>query len=80
MASTYQRGVSSCPGERERTYYDAVGILEEGYLIRWAGIDPETGETWKPSWVSKQDCSQDLVAEWTARRGSHVGAPVHETG
>lgn len=22
------------------------------YLLQWAGVDPSTGEEWKPSWVS----------------------------
>lgn len=51
------------PGRSEETYR-AFEILDEGYLVRWAGIDPETNEPWKPTWVPKRDCDEELVARW----------------
>ncbi len=51
------------PGRSEETY-QAFEILEEGYLVRWAGIDPDTGEPWKPTWVPKRDCGEELITRW----------------
>ncbi|KAG8905603.1 hypothetical protein FRB99_008601, partial [Tulasnella sp. 403] len=42
-------------------------ILEEKgsmYKVDWEGIDPKTGEPWKPTWVLKKNCTPDLIAEW----------------
>ncbi|TCD62995.1 hypothetical protein EIP91_006154 [Steccherinum ochraceum] len=39
-------------------------IIDEGYLVRKAGIDPSTGDPWKPRWVSKSGCNQDAVRRW----------------
>ncbi|KAH9941066.1 hypothetical protein B0H21DRAFT_753448 [Amylocystis lapponica] len=68
MTSHLQRGVSYIPvGEDVKPFYrDADAILEEGYLVQWTGVNPDTGVAWEPSWVSKRDCSQELVAKWRA--------------
>ncbi|KAI0917190.1 hypothetical protein AcW1_007550 [Taiwanofungus camphoratus] len=72
MASAFQRGVLVAPlareGEHDKKFHEAVGILEEGYLVQWTGINPENGEPWKPSWVSKSDCTLDLIAKWEAEK------------
>ncbi|WVQ77216.1 hypothetical protein IAR50_006899 [Cryptococcus sp. DSM 104548] len=53
--------------------YDAIRILDERvkkgkgeYLVEWAGIDPDTGETWLPEWTAKTSCTNDLIKEWRA--------------
>ncbi|KAG5440901.1 hypothetical protein PCK2_000056, partial [Pneumocystis canis] len=37
-------------------------------LVSWAGIDPATGKTYKPCWVSfwvrKSDCTEELLNTW----------------
>ena len=36
------------------SWFQALEILDESnsqYLVRWAGIDPSTGNEWEPSWV-----------------------------
>ena len=49
-------------------YYQAFEILEEGYLVRWAGIDPDTRAPWEPTWVTKRDCSEELIAQWETNK------------
>ena len=38
------------------------------YKVKWAGIDPATKKPWAQSWVAKHDCTNDLVAEWKAKK------------
>jgi len=36
-------------------WFEAIEILDQKgskYLVSWAGIDPDTGKQWKPTWVS----------------------------
>src|SRR5208282_6628956 len=39
-------------------WYEAIEIIDydpksdRPYLVRWAGIDPDTGKTYEPSWVN----------------------------
>ena len=37
------------------------------YLLRWVGLD-ENGQPWPDSWVAKHDVTDDLIAEWKARK------------
>ena len=37
---------------------------KKNYKVRWEGIDPDTGKPWAQSWVSKHDCTDDLVVAW----------------
>ena len=47
---------------------DSVGeILASGFLVQWEGINPGTGEAWKPVWVSREECPAEVVARWEAR-------------
>ncbi|CAG8673879.1 5326_t:CDS:2, partial [Acaulospora colombiana] len=42
-------------------------ILRESrskYEVEWAGLDPETGKPWKPSWIPKEDCSDACIQDW----------------
>jgi hypothetical protein len=51
----------------DETLWNAECILQERrgqYLVRWEGIDPDTGEPWADSWVAKHDCTDDLIKEW----------------
>ncbi len=57
----------------------ALEILEEGYLIQWVGQDPSTGQPFKPSWVCKGDCAEELVDAWEAKR-KYQGGPVVRSG
>lgn len=46
----------------------ALEILFEGYIVRWAGVDPENGEEWKPSFLSREHCSPELISRWEASK------------
>ncbi|KAH9816325.1 hypothetical protein DFH28DRAFT_221867 [Melampsora americana] len=62
--STSESGDNILDSENE---YEAIEILEESrteYLIRWAGVDPETNEPWEPSWQPKRNASEALVKTW----------------
>lgn len=62
--------------EDDAPLYAAECILDEDggraskgkYLIKWAGLDPETGEPWLPSWEPRDGVSNDLIAEWKAKK------------
>ncbi|WVQ82172.1 hypothetical protein IAT38_004300 [Cryptococcus sp. DSM 104549] len=59
--------------------YEALEILDERkprktgknkvglYLLRWGGVDPDTGEPWEPSWGPKNGTTPDLVSAWKAK-------------
>ncbi|KIJ62308.1 hypothetical protein HYDPIDRAFT_94863 [Hydnomerulius pinastri MD-312] len=38
------------------------------YKVKWLGDDPATGKPWPQSWVDKHDCTDQLVAEWMAKK------------
>ncbi|KZT73925.1 hypothetical protein DAEQUDRAFT_721415 [Daedalea quercina L-15889] len=47
----------------------AVGeILDIGFLVQWQGINPATGESWKPVWISRDQCPAEMIARWDARK------------
>lgn len=55
--------------------WDAIEILDERgqpgsgqYLIRWEGLDPDTGEPWEPTWERRRDVTMGLAAEWKIRK------------
>lgn len=42
-------------GDPEEQYWEIKDIIEEKgpqYLIDWKGIDPKTGRSYEPTWVS----------------------------
>lgn len=39
-------------------------ILDEGFLLQPAGIDPFTKEPYTPTWVSRKECSEDEIQRW----------------
>jgi len=50
-------------------------MLKRGgqYLVKWAGIDPMTGEDWEPSWEPKQNVTDDLIKDWKSRKEEDPG-------
>ncbi|OCK79521.1 hypothetical protein K432DRAFT_393812 [Lepidopterella palustris CBS 459.81] len=47
--------------------YPAECILRENkkkYKIKWKGIDPTTGEPYKPTWELKAHANKELVVDW----------------
>ncbi|KTW32654.1 uncharacterized protein T551_00139 [Pneumocystis jirovecii RU7] len=69
--------ISSKPHEKHKenkdqdvhdgSWWEATRIIGERkneYKVSWAGIDPETGKTYKPCWVRKSDCTEELLNTW----------------
>ncbi|KAK9240097.1 class II histone deacetylase complex subunits 2 and 3-domain-containing protein [Lipomyces kononenkoae] len=49
------------------SYYTADHIKDEKkgrVLVVWSGIDATTGLPYEPSWVRRQDCTEELLTEW----------------
>lgn len=38
------------------------------YKVKWAGINPKTKKPWAQTWVSKHDCTDDLVHAWKVKQ------------
>ncbi|KAG5513748.1 hypothetical protein PMAC_000786 [Pneumocystis sp. 'macacae'] len=52
---------------QDGSWWEATKIIGERkneYKVSWAGIDPETGKTYKPCWVRKSDCTEELLNTW----------------
>ncbi|GJJ12885.1 hypothetical protein Clacol_007131 [Clathrus columnatus] len=52
-------------------FWEVEKILKETahrYLVKWVGIDPETRKPWPDSWVAKEDCTKELIAEWKKKQ------------
>ncbi|KAI0945886.1 hypothetical protein AcV7_010006 [Taiwanofungus camphoratus] len=64
MASCFEREDPAIPYAGEQD--DAVTIVDEGYLAQKAGVDPRTGDPWKPQRVSKNKCIPGATAAWEA--------------
>ncbi|KAG8703719.1 hypothetical protein FRC08_002669, partial [Ceratobasidium sp. 394] len=65
-AGTYETQFVS-QSDDEDNLYNVEKILDEKgrkYKVQWEGIDPATGKKWKPDWVWKTDCTDDLIADW----------------
>ncbi|KAI0944246.1 hypothetical protein AcW1_002001 [Taiwanofungus camphoratus] len=60
MASCFEREDPAIPYAGEQD--DAVTIVDEGYLAQKAGVDPRTGDPWKPQRVSKIKCTPGATA------------------
>ncbi|KAG4306256.1 hypothetical protein PORY_000244 [Pneumocystis oryctolagi] len=43
---------------------EIIGERKNEYKVSWAGIDPATGKTYKPCWVRKSDCTEELLNTW----------------
>lgn len=43
---------------------EITGEKKGKYKVRWEGNDPNTLKPWPQSWVSKRDCTDDLVLSW----------------
>lgn len=51
--------------------WDVIAIVAERpqqFKVKWKGIDPATRKPWKDSWVSKEDCTDDLIREWKVKQ------------
>ena len=58
------------PDDNE-TLWNVLEIIKENktrYLVKWEGVDPETGKPWDPSWVPKSDCTDGLILEWKVKK------------
>ncbi|KAF2188505.1 hypothetical protein K469DRAFT_519327, partial [Zopfia rhizophila CBS 207.26] len=47
--------------------WGATSILKENdrkYFIAWKGVDPATGEAYKPTWEPKRNANRELVKAW----------------
>lgn len=57
--------------QEDEEYFAAKNILDERagkYLIEWEGTDPQTGESYEPTWEPKSNATQALISEWKARK------------
>ncbi|KAK9377827.1 uncharacterized protein V1513DRAFT_9827 [Lipomyces chichibuensis] len=53
-------------------YYTADHIRDEKrgrVLVVWSGKDARTGLPYEPSWVRRQDCTEQLLRDWDDRQG-----------
>ncbi|KAK9432674.1 class II histone deacetylase complex subunits 2 and 3-domain-containing protein [Lipomyces doorenjongii] len=54
------------------SYYTADHIRDEKrgrVLVVWSGKDAKTGLPYEPSWVRRQDCTEQLLRDWDERKG-----------
>lgn len=60
------------PGSDDNeTLWNVLQIVKESknkYLVKWEGVDPDTGKPWDLSWVPKHDCTNELIHEWKASK------------
>jgi hypothetical protein len=59
--------------------WEAESILEEKrvgrklhYLVEWKGIDPQTGETYQPTWEPEINCTKALIHEWKSKKAARA--------
>lgn len=50
------------------------------YRVKWAGVDPATGKPWPQDWVDRHDCTDQLVAEWKAKKATKKRESVKKRG
>ncbi|CCM03547.1 uncharacterized protein FIBRA_05683 [Fibroporia radiculosa] len=62
--------VSQNVGLEVKNYAATMEILDEGFLVQYAGINPETGKIWKPMWDRKEGRSfvRSLTLEDKSKR------------
>jgi hypothetical protein len=68
--------------DNSQTMWDVVAILRESgskYQVQWAGIDPSKGKPWKPTWIPKEDCTDELIQEWKAQKRNRKEAKKSKT-
>jgi hypothetical protein len=74
-------GTTNPSKQEDEEYFAAKNILDERartYLIEWEGTDPETGESYEPTWEPKSNATPALITEWKARKAANRAA-VKET-
>ncbi|KAA8900738.1 class II histone deacetylase complex subunits 2 and 3-domain-containing protein [Sphaerosporella brunnea] len=65
---------ASCQGE----WFEIQAIIGEKssrYKVNWKGLDPATGEPWKPEWVSKSLVTEDAIREWEDKKRQRKKKP-----
>jgi hypothetical protein len=75
-ANKKAKNISSSASESDQLW-EALCILNERrasrrgarkgareYLIKWIGIDPDTGRAWESSWEPEENANEALVASW----------------
>jgi hypothetical protein len=75
MPSNHPRCRTSGP------YWPAEAILDDNgreYRVKWIGIDPRTGHTYKPTWEPYKNVTKPLVNEWEAT-GRHCSSVMTHT-
>ena len=58
-------------GSQSEEYWEALEIVDEDrtrYKVKWAGIDPQTGEPWEDSWTLKAYVTPDLKQVWIKKK------------
>lgn len=60
----------SSDAEGDNVYPVECVVAQKGhrYKVRWVGVDPETGEPWPDSWVTRSDITDDVVQEWKIKQ------------
>ncbi|BFZ59896.1 hypothetical protein YB2330_000918 [Saitoella coloradoensis] len=68
---------SPADSTQDQNWFEAERILQERddgtYLIRWIGIDPNTGNPWEDTWVAREDCGEVLLEKWLKTKESETG-------
>jgi hypothetical protein len=66
------------PGpDDDETLWTVLEIVKENrdkYLVKWEGVDPDTGKPWDLSWVPKRDCTNDLIHDWKVSKAKKTQA------
>jgi hypothetical protein len=55
----------------DRNLWAVEKIIAENarsFKVVWAGLNPKDDKPWPPSWVRKNNCTPDLVADWRKLR------------
>jgi hypothetical protein len=47
---------------------EITGETKDEYKVRWKGNDPKTEQPWPQGWISKRDCTDDLVLTWKKQK------------
>lgn len=62
---------------QDNTMWEVLYIMAESknkYQVQWAGKDPDTRKPWKPEWIAKEDCTNELIREWKQKKAKKAEA------
>ena len=82
-SSLSSNGVQSTQDNELEVSWEITEIIEEQgnhYLVRWAGIDPETKKPWSPSWVDKTDCNAPILVQQWQKAKQNAAKPLSHSG